>query len=263
MISWQKAKNEKALWQELAEFSHAVLILDYDGTLAPFVPDPAKAVPYPGVAEELERILHAGARVVFVTGRQCEDIPRLMGLSAPPEVWGSHGGERLLPDGTKQAMELTTRQAVGFDKAESWAMGAGWGNALERKPGCMSFHLRGLDEAQHESARDAVVAAWGPLSRESGLALRDFDGGVELRVPDINKGHAVRTILQESGSDAAVFYLGDDFTDEDGFEALGSRGVSVLVREQKRPSSASWWVRPPEELLALLRRVASLCERAR
>lgn len=261
MISWKNAKQDEALWQAMAERRKTVLILDYDGTLAPFVADPTKAVPYPGVVDVLTRIQAAGARLHVVTGRQCEDVPRLLGLDRPVEVWGSHGGERLREDGTKQAIALTARQAVGFDTAESWAVGAGFAKTLERKPGCMSFHLRGLAGKDQQSAREAAVAAWGPLSRENGLALRDFDGGVELRVPDINKGHAVRTILEEAGTDVAVFYLGDDFTDEDGFEALGTRGVSVLVRDEKRPTSAQWWLRPPEELIAFLKNVASLCER--
>ena len=261
VIPWNQAKADQALWRALADGWPKVFLFDYDGTLAPFVPDPSKAVPYPGVAEAVERIIVAGGRVFFVTGRRCEEVPGLLGLHRPVEVFGSHGGERLHPDGTKRGLTLKPDQETGFEQAAAWATGAGFAAVLERKPGCMSFHLRSMPEEQRAEARDAAVAAWGPLSRASGLSLRDFDGGVELRVAGIHKGRAVHTVLREAGAGATVFYLGDDYTDEDAFEALGARGVSVLVRSQARPSSAKWWLRPPQELLEFLGLAASLCER--
>ena len=78
-----------------------VLMLDYDGTLAPFHVDPAQAVPYPDVAAALEDIVQAGGtRVVLVSGRPAEDLPPLLPLTQRPEIWGAHGWERLLPDGS-------------------------------------------------------------------------------------------------------------------------------------------------------------------
>lgn len=261
LIPWDDAKKESQVWRRMAEGRPKVLILDYDGTLAPFVADPAKAVPYPGVVEALARVVRAGGRLVFVTGRDCEDIPKLLDLGLPVEVWGSHGGERLYPDGVKHTLKPTSGQCAGFDEAERWARNAGYAAALERKPGCMSFHLRGMTLDARGAARDDAVGAWGLISREYDLNLRDFDGGIELRVPDIHKGRAVQAVLHESGGGASVFYLGDDFTDEDAFDALSGQGVSVLVRPEPRASSARWWLRPPEDLLAFLGMVASICER--
>ena len=43
-------------WQLLQNTSQKVLLLDYDGTLAPFQLERNKAFPYPGVREILERI---------------------------------------------------------------------------------------------------------------------------------------------------------------------------------------------------------------
>jgi trehalose-6-phosphatase len=74
-----------------------------------------------------------------------------------------------------------------------------------------------------------------------------FDGGVELRAGR-NKGDAVLQLLTELPGDSPVAYLGDDSTDEDAFQALGARGLGVLVRQQWAPSSAQLWLRPPTEL---------------
>ena len=46
------------------------------------------------------------------------------------------------------------------------------------------------------------------------MELLEFDGGIEMRMPGLDKGDAVRTILDEIGPEVPVAYLGDDLTDE-------------------------------------------------
>src|SRR4051812_3799723 len=77
-------------------------MLDYDGTLAPFRVRAEEAVPYPEVASVLRGITQAGGtRVVVVSGRPAAELPPLLGLDKRPEIWGSHGWERLMPDGRR------------------------------------------------------------------------------------------------------------------------------------------------------------------
>jgi trehalose 6-phosphate phosphatase len=61
-----------------------------------------------------------------------------------------------------------------------------------------------------------------------------------------------KSILEETTGEAVVAYLGDDLTDEDGFEALKDRGIGVLVRKNYRPTKADIWIKPPKELLDFL-----------
>jgi trehalose-phosphatase len=94
---------------------------------------------------------------------------------------------------------------------------------------------------------------------DHGLHLLPFDGGLELRAPGKNKGDAVSAILQESGSEVAAAYLGDDQTDENAFRAIKGRGISILVRADPRPTVADMWLRPPEELGRFLRDWLTAC----
>src|SRR3989344_1399009 len=77
-----------------------VLMLDYDGTLAPFRVNPVEAAPYPGVIPLLDEIQQAGhTRVVIVSGRLTRNLIPLLSLKHAPEIWGSHGWERVQPHG--------------------------------------------------------------------------------------------------------------------------------------------------------------------
>ena len=92
------------------------------------------------------------------------------------------------------------------------------------------------------------------------MKLLEFDGGVEMRMPDLDKGDAVRTVLQEVGPGVPTAYLGDDLTDEQAFRALGDRGLSVLVRSNARRTAAQLWLKPPEELMDFLSRWVAATE---
>jgi len=102
--------------------------------------------------------------------------------------------------------------------------------------------------------RMAINARLPDLVNRVVLTLHEFDGGLELRPSGITKAQAVDRILCEMPSGTAAAYLGDDLTDEDAFVAIKGRGLAVLVRETFRDTCADIWLRPPDELLAFLRR---------
>lgn len=245
--------------EQLRSASERVLMLDYDGTLAPFTPERGKALPYPGILPLLARIMAADTRLVLITGRTASELAELLGLRPHPEIWGSHGVERLTSDGKYAlAPEAASRQA-GFTAAAARLEGLGLEKQLERKPGGVALHWRGLDPSQKQRLQQEIPQLWSPLLFAYGLELAEFDGGIELRIPGQDKGNAVRTILAESGSNAAFAYLGDDRTDEDAFRALKHVGLTVLVRPQSRPTAADLWLQPPNELIRFLEEWLHAC----
>jgi trehalose-phosphatase len=242
-------------FRTLADAPRRLLMLDYDGTLAPFHVERDQAAPYPEVRAALNDILAARhTRVVLISGRAAEEVPRLIGLQHPVEVWGSHGAERLLPHGTYTMSQLPPLAAQGFARATAWAEEHNLGERFERKPAAVALHWRGLSERAADSLRERAMSAWPQIAAEAELELRAFDGGVELRARGFDKGAVVRKLLAEQGPDTAAAYLGDDLTDEDAFAALEGLGLAVLVRAELRLTRAGLWLRPPGELLALLHR---------
>jgi len=230
-------------------------MLDYDGTLAPFRVQTEKAIPYPGVGRLLSNILkEQHTRVVLISGRWTKDLIPLLGLQHLPEIWGSHGWERLRADGTHEIAKFDVRALRGLAEADRWMEQEGLAKRCEHKPGCLALHWRGLAPKNVQGIRSKAMTKWALLARDTGLALSEFDGGIELRVPGRNKGFAVQTILAEMGNGGMAAYLGDDITDEDAFKAIKGRGLGVLVREEYRQTAADIWLTPPEELLEFLSR---------
>ena len=249
----QPALDIDRFFQKLATARNKVLLSDYDGTLAPFREEREEATPYPGVVDALNTILTSGVtRLVLVTGRRAEDLIRLLGIDAPLEIWGSHGLERIRPDGSREMRPSNPKNKAGLSEAWKCVDDMNLSERVERKPGCLAFHVRGLDKSTSKELIDIVSEKWRSVSSKMGLDLVPFDGGIELRAPGASKGNTIETILKESGEDAAVAYLGDDMTDEDAFRALQGRGLRVLVREELRPTNADIWLVPPEELLEFL-----------
>lgn len=241
-------------WERLRQAPQALLLLDFDGTLSPFVADPNKARPYPGMVTLLKNIeLCCRTRLVIISGREVESLKRCLGMTPVPELWGCHGWQRQLADGRLQQVGLPPNAEALLRQAEQLAQEAGYAENLERKPVSLALHWRGLDTKELEKMQKRLVVNWYRLIEAGSLQLHDFDGGIELRCPGVDKGTAVNQLLDEVDKGTLVAYLGDDVTDEDAFKALGERGLKVLVRTQCRVTAADFWLQPPEELNWFLR----------
>ncbi len=250
-----------AFFDRLRKASQRVLLLDYDGTLAPFRAEREQAAPYPRIPPLLDEIVRCRrSRLAIVSGRATTAVAALLGLKRTPEIFGSHGAERLSIDGTYRSPTVPDATRAVLGEAYQWAGDQGLQRQTELKPAGIAFHWRGLEREAAERIRQSVRTQSSRWSDRSGLELREFDGGLELRLPGITKGDVVRTVLAESDDQAVVAYLGDDTTDEDAFETLAGRGLSILVRTELRPTKADLWLIPPEDLVSFLHRWLESCK---
>lgn len=246
-------------FERLRHTRSRVLLLDYDGTLAPFTPDRSRAYPYREIPELVSRIMRCETRVVLISGRAATELLFLSGIHPHPEIWGSHGVERLLPDGSYEVDAPPPQQQAGLQLAIRSLRGAGLAARMETKPGGVAVHWRGVSPGEKNVIENKVRTLCASAVSEHGLELLPFDGGLELRAPSRNKGDAVTAILAEAGAGVAAAYLGDDQTDENAFRAIKGHGLALLVRPEPRPTIADVWLRPPDELVQFLRDWLAAC----
>lgn len=235
-------------------------MLDYDGTLAPFRKERHQAFPYPGIAPLLQEIMRNGrTRVVIISGRDTSETVPLLGIEPCPEVWGLHGLQRRRRDGTLETVRVQGEVLDALSDADRWLGYQQLRHTAELKTGSIAVHWRGLSDAEAEEIRGRVLLGWNPIAAHTGLDLLEFDGGVEIRAPEADKGDVIHILLEETSPGTPAAYLGDDATDEHAFQAIQGRGLSVLVRPRWRRSAAQAWLKPPEELLAFLTQWLEIC----
>ncbi len=232
--------------------SRSVLMLDYDGTLAPFRLHRKWATPYPAVRELLDALMRTTTRVVVISGRPAAEVGRLLGMSPRPEIWGAHGMERLFPDGRFDRVRVAEQLEELLELAMCTLENEGTAHLAERKSCGIALHWRGLPEELAAEVRTSTLRAWQPILCAPGIRCNEFDGGIELKVTAASKERPVRAVLAEELEGAPAAYMGDDLTDEDAFCALQGRALTVLVRGECRITKAGVWMRPPEELVDFL-----------
>ena len=256
---WLRSEWTTQFFGGLASAPTSLLLLDYDGTLAPFNADRLKAILYPGVKERLERLLTLPrTRVILISGRKAQELYTLLDLSRPIEIWGSHGREHLQVDGGYQMDDLTSYERRILESVRQALEKTFNAEVVEVKPSSIAVHWRRSSAGSfsppeiRQRMEDLYRQLPPPGPGDGILHLLEFDGGLELRAGNINKGHAVIKVLEAFSSETPVAFLGDDLTDEDAFSVLRERGLAVLVRAEPRPSQARLWLNPPEDLLHFL-----------
>ncbi|MEV5982014.1 trehalose-phosphatase [Streptomyces sp. NPDC052114] len=221
----------------LARPERAVVALDFDGTLAPIVPDPEQARAHPDAVPVLAALAPRLRSVAVVTGRPAGVAVRHGGFAGVPGlahlvVLGHYGAERWdAVSGTVRAAE--PHPGVAEVRAELPgfldAIGAWRGTWIEEKGRAVAVHTRRAEDplAAFEALREPLAE----LAGRHGLIVEPGRMVLELRPPGMDKGVALAEYLREVGAES-VLYAGDDLGDLPAFgavEKLRSDGVAGLL----------------------------------
>jgi len=230
----------------MSKLSSHILMLDYDGTLAPFQSDPALAIPYAGVRDRLRTARDCSlGQIVIISGRQAHEVKRLLRVEKI-EIWGCHGVERLTADGTRSVMGLDNQTKRSLSVVRHSLEAEGLIRFAESKPTGYAIHWRGLPPSEAKDVEVGATKVWEGLEEKSTLRKLNFDGGIELCANVMDKGDVVERIISGLPQSHSVAYLGDDITDEDAFRALDGRGLGVLVRKNSQTFSGARRDKPPD-----------------
>jgi trehalose 6-phosphate phosphatase len=218
------ASGAVALEAILRAPSETLIATDFDGTLAPIVEDPAQAYADPNAVAALGRLgEHVGA-VVVITGRpvraavQLGRFRRVAGLQLMTilgqygvERWNAADDEYLLPPDPAQISAVAEElpkilDSLGMSEAR-----------IEDKGRAIAIHTRSLPDPKGALAR--LEEPLGDLAARHGLMLAPGKNVWEIRTPDMDKGAALRAIVEETGARQVIF-AGDDLGDLPAFRAV-------------------------------------------
>lgn len=214
----------------LAAAGTVVVGLDYDGTLAPIVPDPAAAVIHPDAPDTLVALAARVRAIVVVTGRPAAQALALGNLEALADrlpagalllVLGQYGHERWDSDSRRiTSPPPPPGLAALAEELPDLLARCGAAEAfVEDKGLALAVHTRRLPgpQAAFERLRPVLTDA----ADRHGLHLEPGRMVLELRAPGMNKGDALRAVVDELNAGALVF-AGDDLGDVEAFRAVSA-----------------------------------------
>ncbi|MPY63954.1 trehalose-phosphatase [Streptomyces spongiae] len=209
----------------LAHPGRTVVALDFDGTLAPIVPDPEQARAHPEAVPALAALAPKIASVAVITGRPAGVAVQHGGFSGVDGlehlvVLGHYGAERWdAVTGTVTAPP--PHPGVAAVRAELPGVldqaSAGEGTWIEEKGRAVAVHTRRAADPQ--AAFEALRGPLTALAARHGLVVEPGRMVLELRPPGVDKGVALREYVREIGAEA-VLYAGDDLGDLPAFTAV-------------------------------------------
>ncbi|OGG50359.1 trehalose-phosphatase [Candidatus Kaiserbacteria bacterium RIFCSPHIGHO2_02_FULL_54_11b] len=232
-----------------------VLMLDFDGTLAPLVSDPRRARMGAQTHHALASVVQCYPTAV-ITGRTLADVRTrvpIRGISFA----GNHGLEWSVRGKTHRVrIPRVLRRALGAIRTRLRSLGRRYqGIYIEDKTHTLSLHYRHVPRSKHVALRAEIKKA----VKEVG-DLRIVDGIYVCNVlPAVrhDKGTVARKILASlsgRGKPAPVF-IGDDVTDEDAFRVF-TKGITIKVG--KSPSAARYYFTSRAGVDRFLRAVAKM-----
>ncbi len=227
-----------------ARLAEAAILLDFDGSLAPIVPEPEDARPWPGVAEALAELVERAGLVAIISGRPEAFIRRVLDVRKVEVVglYGLEGAPALDPAIKAHVAALAATEP---------------GARVEDKGVSVSVHVRGAPDPDAAAARlrGPVLA----IATTHGLAAFEGKRVLELAPPGARKGGAVGQLLARV-QPAAAAYAGDDLEDREAFTALDvleGPTCRIAVRGAETPEellrAADLLVEGPPGLLEVLR----------
>jgi trehalose-phosphatase len=238
-----------------------LVCLDYDGTLVPIVRRPEAARLSPAMRRVLRRAQTGGRlRLAVVSGRALAWLRRRVGVAGMILI-GNHGfeiagpGLRYQHPGARRSLGVMRRIVREARRALAGIPGV----LIEDKRVTVSLHWRGVPPGQVDRLRRLARGVLRPWERRRAVRVTTGKRVLEVRPPVAwDKGRAVAWLRRALGvAPSAVWYIGDDTTDEDAFRTVNrGGGVSVRVGGRTGRSAARWRVTDAGDVRELVGRLA-------
>lgn len=227
----------------------ASLFLDLDGTLLEIADRPDEVVAGKDVRVLVQRLARLlDGRLAVVSGRSLAQIDAILGMEITNSIAlsGSHGSEHRWQGVDAHPVRPTALDRVA-DYFHAFAEGRD-GVLVEVKSFGVALHYRlapDVGEAAHGLAAD--------LAERYQLTLQPGRKMVELRLAGGDKGTAVRRLMHRPPMAGSVpIFIGDDATDEPGFEAVRQLGGAAVLVGSRAPTAAAYALPDPAAVRAWL-----------
>lgn len=205
------------------------IFLDIDGTLLGLQTDPGAVISDAPLRDLLGRLNErCSGRLALISGRSVAEIDRIF---SPLRLRcaGSHGSERrFAPENDHEVCRSDSDVWTSIASELARFVEANEGLLLERKPTGFALHYRPRPELENDCRQIIETVAQRVDTSHEVLHGKKV---AELVPAGFNKGTAIAEFLAlPEYSNATPIFIGDDTTDEAGFDVVNRHnGISVRV----------------------------------
>lgn len=244
--------------------SDLLLLLDIDGTLSEFHPDPQQSFisnDNLAILAQLQNHLP----LWLVTGRSVADARRLTAPLKLPVI-GSHGlqCDTLIDSYSLVDIDLAQLEQINQSVINATGDRPHW--RIEQKPFGVALHFR-----EHPELADSALTIMQAIGHDfKEWQLKAGKCVYELLPQGVDKGSAINHVLNHYHPHCRPIFIGDDVTDEAGFIAVQSYGDTsnkkgsdikgIGVKVGCEPTHAHYYVSDVSAVTALLQGLLTLCQ---
>ena len=259
----QNRQPEKLGWTQdaveaFAGASHALLALDYDGTLCELTGDPAAAAPPAKLLHTLAALGNCdGIEVAIISGRDPDSLAGWFS-SLPIHLIAEHGFHHRLAgqahwERMHEMADTAWKAPVQEILADYTARAAG--SFIEEKPVSLVWHYRQAEHGFGQWMAHELVQHLSETFASSPLNVLHGNKVVEVRPQGFDKGRALARLLARLQTPDFVLAVGDDRTDEDMFVAAPQGAWTIKVGTTAARSHARHHLGGPAAVRQVLARM--------
>lgn len=247
--------KEKDIQKILADFNKATkrcILLDYDGTLAPYQKIPSMAAPSSELIQLLQQ-LAANPRneIVIISGRDTDTLEKWLG-KLPLNMIAEHGAcAKRRNSNWEEQVSIKTEWKEQVRPLMQLFVDRCAGSFIEEKKSTLAWHYRNTNQElgfiRSRELRNSLLQ----LTANTSLQVIDGNKVLEVRMIGVDKGTASNNMLALLKPDF-ILGIGDDATDEDMFKALQDNAYTIKIGRAN--TSAQYTILSQREVFPFLER---------
>lgn len=247
--------KENHIEQIVADFNKAnkrCILLDYDGTLAPYQKLPSMAAPSEDLIQLLKQLTQDPSNeIVIISGRDINTLEKWLG-KLPLNMIAEHGAcAKYHGEDWKEQVSINTEWKEQIRPLMQLFVDRCAGSFIEEKKSTLAWHYRNTNQElgfmRSRELRNALLQ----LTANTALQVVDGNKVLEVRMVGVDKGMAAVNMISGFEPDF-VLCIGDDVTDEDMFRAMRDKGYTIKIGRAN--TSAQYTILSQKEVFPFLQR---------
>ena len=246
-----KESHTKKIIADFIKANKRCILLDYDGTLAPYQKLPSMAAPSEELMELLKKLTNDPSNeVVIISGRDVNTLEKWLG-KLPLNMIAEHGAcVKFREQEWKEQISINTEWKEQVRPLMELFVDRCAGSFIEEKKSTLAWHYRNTNQElgfmRSRELRNALLQ----LTANTALQVVDGNKVLEVRMVGVDKGMAALSVLATINPDFTLC-IGDDATDEDMFKVMRDKGYTIKIGRAN--TSAQYTILSQKEVYPFLK----------